>query len=233
MPSSWACVFHGFRTVSPGFSDTSRRRPRSGRREGWFTPCDSPPLGAGRVVCHVGGRGRWSRSRRVIGVSPVPSRASWGICRGRSRGGRSIGRLFRCPPARIAPQLQAMGAVDETVEDGVGDRGVAQRLVPVTDRQLAGDDGRAGARAVLDDLHRTVQSRDGGQPAVERRQGTPEDLGRRDVERVSGATAVAQLPRSGQEQPIAGDDASRSADQVRGARTRRPARRAAAAWRSS
>lgn len=45
-----------------------------------------------------------------------------------------------------------MGAVDEPIEDGVGDRGVAEGLVPVTDRQLAGDDRGAGAGPVLDDL---------------------------------------------------------------------------------
>ena len=42
--------------------------------------------------------------------------------------------------------------MDEPVEDGVGHRGLAEGLVPVAHRQLAGDDGGAQSGAVLDDL---------------------------------------------------------------------------------
>ena len=45
-----------------------------------------------------------------------------------------------------------MGVVDEPVEDGVGDGGVAEGFMSLLDRHLAGDDGRAALRAVLDDL---------------------------------------------------------------------------------
>ena len=34
-----------------------------------------------------------------------------------------------------------MGVVDQTVEDGVGDGGIADLLVPVIHRELTGDDG--------------------------------------------------------------------------------------------
>jgi hypothetical protein len=45
-----------------------------------------------------------------------------------------------------------VGVVDEAVEDGIGDSGLAERAVPVADRELAGDDGGAELVAVLDDL---------------------------------------------------------------------------------
>ena len=45
-----------------------------------------------------------------------------------------------------------MGVVDQAVEDGVGDGGIADDLVPTIDRELAGDDDRAGLIAVFDDL---------------------------------------------------------------------------------
>ena len=45
-----------------------------------------------------------------------------------------------------------MCVVDDAVEDRVGQRRVADDLVPVVDRHLAGDDQRAGAVAILDDL---------------------------------------------------------------------------------
>jgi hypothetical protein len=49
-------------------------------------------------------------------------------------------------------EFDPVRVVDDPVEDGVGQRRVADDLVPVVDRQLAGDDQRAGAVAVLDDL---------------------------------------------------------------------------------
>jgi hypothetical protein len=42
--------------------------------------------------------------------------------------------------------------VDDAIEDGVGQRGIADDLVPALDRQLAGDEDRAGVVAILDDL---------------------------------------------------------------------------------
>ena len=38
-------------------------------------------------------------------------------------------------------EFEAVGVVDESVEDGVGERRVADCLVPVLDRQLACHDG--------------------------------------------------------------------------------------------
>jgi len=40
--------------------------------------------------------------------------------------------------------------MDDAIEDRVGERGVAEILMPVLDRQLAGDDGRLAAAAVVE-----------------------------------------------------------------------------------
>jgi hypothetical protein len=52
---------------------------------------------------------------------------------------------------------EAMGVVDETVEDGVGDGGIDD-LMPVLDRYLAGDDGRSALVAIVDDLEEVATS---------------------------------------------------------------------------
>ena len=54
-------------------------------------------------------------------------------------------------------QLEADGAVNETIEDGVGEGGIVQLAMPVGDRQLAGDDHRAPAEAVVED-HEEIAS---------------------------------------------------------------------------
>jgi hypothetical protein len=45
-----------------------------------------------------------------------------------------------------------MGVVDDAVEDGVGERWIADDVVPAVDGDLAGDHGGAAAVALLDDL---------------------------------------------------------------------------------
>ena len=42
--------------------------------------------------------------------------------------------------------------MNDAIEDGIGERRLADDLVPALDRQLAGDDDRASVAAVLDDL---------------------------------------------------------------------------------
>ena len=45
---------------------------------------------------------------------------------------------------RIDPfQLELVGVVDEAVEDGIGERGVAEQVVPFLERELTGDQGRS------------------------------------------------------------------------------------------
>ena len=52
----------------------------------------------------------------------------------------------------VSLECEAVCVVDETVEDGVGDGGIGDDLVPVIDRHLAGDDGRSALMPVVDDL---------------------------------------------------------------------------------
>ena len=52
----------------------------------------------------------------------------------------------------VALELEAMGVVDDAVEDGVGDGRLADDVVPSVDGDLAGDEGSAVAVAFLDDL---------------------------------------------------------------------------------
>ena len=49
-----------------------------------------------------------------------------------------------------------MGVVDNAVEDGVGERRVADHGMPTVDRKLTGDQGGAAPVAVLDDLEQVV-----------------------------------------------------------------------------
>ncbi len=49
-----------------------------------------------------------------------------------------------------------MGVVDDAVEDGIGQGRVADQVVPAIDGNLAGDQRRAAAVAVLDDLQEVV-----------------------------------------------------------------------------
>ena len=45
-----------------------------------------------------------------------------------------------------------MRVVNQAVEDGIGDGGIADVFMPVFDRKLTGENGGAGAMAVFDDL---------------------------------------------------------------------------------
>jgi len=53
-------------------------------------------------------------------------------------------------------QLDAMGVVDEPVQDGVGQGRVADDVVPAVDWHLAGDDQRPGIVAIFDDLQQVA-----------------------------------------------------------------------------
>ena len=56
----------------------------------------------------------------------------------------------------VAAELQAMGIVDDAVEDGIGEGRFADQVVPFVDRDLAGDQGGAAAIAVFDDFEHVV-----------------------------------------------------------------------------
>ena len=53
-------------------------------------------------------------------------------------------------------ELQAMGVVNEAIQDGVGDGGVTDNFVPMFDGDLAGDDGRGATVAIIQDLQKVA-----------------------------------------------------------------------------
>src|SRR5437763_14155361 len=67
--------------------------------------------------------------------------------------GSSVGGFWPVLLAQaVAAELQAVGVVNNAIEDGVGEGGLADQIVPAVDRDLAGDQGGAAAVAVFDDF---------------------------------------------------------------------------------
>ena len=56
----------------------------------------------------------------------------------------------------LADEIDAVGVVDEPIEDGVGVGGVADEGVPVGDGDLAGDEGGFAAVTVFEDFQQVV-----------------------------------------------------------------------------
>ena len=54
----------------------------------------------------------------------------------------------------VSREYEAVCIVDETVENGVGDGGIGDDLVPVIDWDLAGDDGGTTLMPVVNDLEK-------------------------------------------------------------------------------
>jgi hypothetical protein len=52
----------------------------------------------------------------------------------------------------LALEFEFVGLMDEAIEDRVGEGGVSQIVVPMFDWQLTGDDGRAGADTIIEQL---------------------------------------------------------------------------------
>jgi hypothetical protein len=52
----------------------------------------------------------------------------------------------------LATHFDAVGVVNQTVQDAIGDGGIADLLVPARDRQLGGKDGGTGLVAIFADL---------------------------------------------------------------------------------
>src|ERR1700694_4551936 len=88
-----------------------------------------------------GGRGsstestEGTRARRAV-PSRATERRAWGGAvgpRGRSVHGRSCSRAFAgddAPSQRWAFEIDAMGAMDDAVENGIGQGGIANHLMP-------------------------------------------------------------------------------------------------------
>ena len=53
-------------------------------------------------------------------------------------------------------ELKAVSVVNEAVQDGVAQGGVADDIVPMFDRDLAGDDGRGATVAIIEDLQQVA-----------------------------------------------------------------------------
>jgi energy-coupling factor transporter ATP-binding protein EcfA2 len=51
---------------------------------------------------------------------------------------------------------EAMGVVDEMIQDGVGDGRIANQFVPMIHGELAGDDGRGASMPVIEDVQETA-----------------------------------------------------------------------------
>ena len=56
----------------------------------------------------------------------------------------------------VAPELETMGIVDDAVEDGVGEGGIADHIVPAVDWELTGDQGSAAAGSFFGDLEQVM-----------------------------------------------------------------------------
>ena len=70
--------------------------------------------------------------------------------------GSSGDGLRRLLAQTVAGELQAMGVVDDAIENGVGKGRFADQVMPAVDRDLAGDQRGTAAVAVLDDLQHVV-----------------------------------------------------------------------------
>src|SRR5665213_3123531 len=92
-----------------------------------------------------------------------------------------------------------MRVVDEPVQDGVGDRGIGDHLVPVLNGELAGHDGTAATMSIVDDLQEVsalIQRQVGETPVIEDQQ-----LDARDGLEQACMPAVTACECQGIEQP--------------------------------
>jgi hypothetical protein len=84
---------------------------------------------------------------------PVMSRQRRGEARPTFLAFSSTGRRLA---QALAFKLDAVRVVNDTVEDGVGERGAADDLILLIDRHLAGDDQRARVVMILDNLQQVT-----------------------------------------------------------------------------
>jgi len=99
----------------------------------------------------------------------------------------------------FAGEVDPVGVVDHPVEDRIGECRDADHIVPAVDRDLAGDQERAGVVAVLDDfeqISRLIGVERFGPPIVE-----DEQFCARDRAQKPGVTSIAMGDRQIGEQP--------------------------------
>lgn len=85
-------------------------------------------------------------------------------------------------------EVEAMCAMDEPVQHGIGDGGIADVLMPMIDGYLAGDDGRGPVVPIIDDFHQVTTlfgGQRGDRPVVQ-----DQELDAGEVLEHSGVTAV-------------------------------------------
>ena len=63
-----------------------------------------------------------------------------------------FGRLAAGAAQALAGQFDAMGVVDEAVQDGVGVSGIGDDLMPGGQRELGSDNRRSAAVSLLEDF---------------------------------------------------------------------------------
>jgi hypothetical protein len=73
--------------------------------------------------------------------------------------GSGLSAGFADPPQALAYEIDAVGVMDQTVENCVGIGGMADQGVPFVDGKLAGDEGGAAAVAVLKDFQEVMAGR--------------------------------------------------------------------------
>ena len=100
-----------------------------------------------------------------------------------------FGTIMQLAP--VSGEIEAVGVVNQPVEDGVSECGVADGLMPLIDWQLAGDDGGAAALTVFEQIARLRGGQDGQAPVVQ-----DQDLGAFDGFRDAGMLAIT--PGDGQ-----------------------------------
>src|SRR5262245_10638024 len=86
----------------------------------------------------------WKRRSAAPPYRAIPPNRGWA----RSRAQRSVIELALLAAGR-AVEHKAVGVVEEAIADGVGQRGLADEGVPLSDGKLAGQDGGAGAVPVV------------------------------------------------------------------------------------
>jgi hypothetical protein len=100
-------------------------------------------------VCCRSAVGMWATP---LGIVQAQRHVHSATCSGLSAG-------FTGSPQAFAGEIDAVGVMDQAIEDRIGVGGVADQRVPLIDGKLAGDDGGAAAVAVLEDLQEVVTSR--------------------------------------------------------------------------
>src|SRR5712672_2931865 len=107
--------------------------------------------------------------------------------------------LASCPAHAFAGEFDAVGIVNETIEDGVGVSGIADNFVPAVDGELGSDHRGAASVTFLEDFQEIMPG--GG---VERLQAPiveDQKVGAAEVAQKTGMATVAARQRQFLEQP--------------------------------